>query len=260
MNHDHISYLQSNLNHSAAAQDLFLQTVAEWGIGVAVAAEPYVVLRQPHWAGDSDGSVAIFSGTGSPLFIKDRGPGFVATVWEGCAIVGVYFSPNRPLRDLESLLNTMGPVVRRLAPLPILVMGDFNAKSRAWGAAATDLRGSTVEEWAAELGLSLLNRGTVHTCVRQNGGFVVDLSFATPSVARRVHGWRVLRTVEVTTSPHSQRVAFPRWSLARLNRELAEEAAIVQSWRAPAPISEGVDESAARLRTALTRVCDVVLS
>ena len=38
--------LQSNLNHSARAQDLLLQTMAEWNIGlehIAILAEPYRV-------------------------------------------------------------------------------------------------------------------------------------------------------------------------------------------------------------------------
>lgn len=101
----------------------------------------------------------------------------------------------------------------------------------------------------------------------------MDLSFATPSVARRVYGWRVMEEVE-TLSDHRYirfaisassgvapisgryRATFPRWSLCRLDRELAEEAAIVQSWRVPAPESEGIDAMAAHLRAALVLVCD----
>ena len=51
--------LQANLNHSVGAQDLFVQTLTEWNIDMAVAAEPYRVPVHPNWAGDEDGSVAI---------------------------------------------------------------------------------------------------------------------------------------------------------------------------------------------------------
>jgi len=36
-------FLQGNLNRSARAQDLFVQTLAEWQIEMAVMAEPYYV-------------------------------------------------------------------------------------------------------------------------------------------------------------------------------------------------------------------------
>ena len=33
--------IQANINHSARAQDLLLQTMGELGLGLAVVAEPY---------------------------------------------------------------------------------------------------------------------------------------------------------------------------------------------------------------------------
>lgn len=50
--------LQANLNHARRAQDLFYQTIAERGIGLA--AEPYRVPdKDPNWLGNPDGSVVI---------------------------------------------------------------------------------------------------------------------------------------------------------------------------------------------------------
>ena len=37
--------IQANINHSARAQDLLLQTMAELGLGLALVAEPYCI---PH--------------------------------------------------------------------------------------------------------------------------------------------------------------------------------------------------------------------
>ncbi|XP_041978640.1 uncharacterized protein LOC121732753 [Aricia agestis] len=271
----HLSFLQANVNHSAAAQDLFLQTVAEWSVDVAVVSEPYYVPSQPHWAGDDEGSVAVVvrPGAGPPLIPRMRGPGYVVAAWGEYAVVGIYFSPNRNLAALEQFLDALGPLIRRLAPLPVIVAGDFNAKSSAWGSPVTDPKGREVEEWALASGLSLLNTGTVQTCVRRTGGSVVDLSFATPAVARRVEGWKVVTEVETlsdhryirfevspasTSSPASRfrgQSVFPRWAISKLNRELAEEAAIVGRWSFPSSQAMGVDELAGCFGKVLHSVC-----
>ncbi|XP_075990128.1 uncharacterized protein LOC142985767 [Anticarsia gemmatalis] len=199
----HASFLQANLNHCARAQDLFLQSLAQWQVHVAVACEPYFVPPHSNWAGDLDGSVAVVvrMDAGPPLIVVERGPGYVVVSWREYTIVGVYFSPNRSLAELETFLDSVRAAVSRRSPGSILVLGDFNAKSRAWGCPVTDGRGEAVQVWGLLSGLSLLNLGTVHTCVRHNGGSIVDLSFATPAVARRVVGWRVEEEVE-TLSDH----------------------------------------------------------
>ncbi|XP_037299090.1 uncharacterized protein LOC119190723 [Manduca sexta] len=93
--------------------------------------------------------------------------------------------------------------------------------------------------------------GSEDTCVRHNGGSVVDITFATPDLARRVQGWRVL-VEEETLSDHryirfsvstprtnqpsnsgsltSRRWGGQRWAVTRLNREAVKEAALVQAW------------------------------
>ncbi|XP_045459903.1 uncharacterized protein LOC123670453 [Melitaea cinxia] len=216
-------------------------------------------------------------GAGPPLVVKAKGHGYVAAVRGGVAFVGVYFSPNRDLAALERFLDVLGPLVGQLAPLHVFVAGDLNAKSTAWGNPVTNPKGREVEEWALAAGLSLLNVGAVQTCMRWSGGSVVDVTFATPAIARRVEGWRVETEVE-TLSDHryirfevspapvrpalmssstssSGRSQFPRWALSKLNRELAEEAAIIGRWSLPPLMEFGVDEAANRLCDAFTAVC-----
>ncbi|XP_050355244.1 uncharacterized protein LOC126776666 [Nymphalis io] len=81
-----------------------------------------------------------------------------------------------------------GAPLNKQSPKPTVVLGDFNAKSRAWGIPATNPQGRAVQVWALLSSLSLLNKGQVRTCVRQQGGSVVDISFATPVAARRACG------------------------------------------------------------------------
>lgn len=203
MDQRQLNFLQGNLNHSAAAQYVMIQSAMEWFIDIAVVAESYCVPARSNWAADLNGSIAIMapvSAHSPPLSIKERGPGYVAATWGEIALVGVYFSPNRSVSDLEDWVDSLIGVVRRLAPRQIVVMGDFNAKHPAWGSTAT-VKGEVVFEWATTAGLSIMNRGTSNTCVRWNGASIVDLTFATPTIASIIQGWRVLGTVE-TLSDH----------------------------------------------------------
>ncbi|XP_063899239.1 uncharacterized protein LOC135119189 [Helicoverpa armigera] len=263
--------LQANINHCRAAQSLLVQTFAEWLVDVAVIAEPYSVPGS--WLGDDNGSVALMarSSTDSPpLSLLERGPGYVAAAWGDIALIGVYFSPNRPLTDFENFLQVLARVAGGMVQHRVLVLGDFNAKSIIWGNPTTNARGREVETWSVSSGLSLLNRGTVHTCVRRQGGSIVDLAFASPSLAACVVDWRV-ELVETlsdhryvrfdVSTPGSQgtqegRSHFPRWALSRLDREAAVEAAFVQDWLFPSVGVRDVDATAVQLRVSLTEVCN----
>ncbi|XP_011171529.1 uncharacterized protein LOC105204167 [Solenopsis invicta] len=121
---------QTNLNHSARAQDLLVQTIAEWNIELAIVAEPYAVPS------------ANTSGAGASLVLGKRDEGYVACLWGGWAVVGVYVSSNISFENFESKLDEIGGVVRRLHPDWVLVAGDFNAKSADWGSPVSDTDGS----------------------------------------------------------------------------------------------------------------------
>lgn len=151
--------------------------MAEWSIDLVVAAEPYSIPQgKTLWAGDKCSSVMIISSgrPGSSPFIPiTRGEGFVAATWGEILVVGIYVSPNVSLTHLERLLDEVEIVIRRHLPRPVLVAGDPNAKSTAWGSSATNARGEALEEWAEELGLSVLNRGRALTC---DEGSVIDIT------------------------------------------------------------------------------------
>lgn len=89
----------------------------------------------------------------------------------------------------------------------MIVAGDLNAKHAAWGSRRTDPRGEALEEWASAAGLVVINTGSASTCIRRRGESVIDVTFATPSAARKIRGWNVLSGVE-TLSNH----AYIAWS------------------------------------------------
>ena len=244
-----LRFLQANINHCACAQDLLLQSMAQWLINIAVVAEPYFVLPREDWVADLSGSVTIVSSAaaGTPtLEGVRRGRGCVAARFGEIVVVGVYFSPSRTLAEFHNSLAELSVVVGNHS-LPVLVLGDFNAKNLAWGSRCTDVRGRMVEDWALEKGLVVLNRGSVPTCVRMRGESVVDISFASPALSPRVIDWRVMEGVETysdhryirfdvstqtSSAPVQQAPSGPRWALKQLDRELLLEASIVHTGQA----------------------------
>ncbi|XP_054015953.1 uncharacterized protein LOC128896612 [Hylaeus anthracinus] len=250
-----VRILQANLNHSARAQDLFVHCLAELGVGLVVAAEPYRVVDRPNWVADALGSVVIVGGDTTALRVFARGEGFVGAECGGLALIGIYAPPTRAL-----------------------VLGDFNAKSTAWGGPATDARGRAVLEWAASADIRLRNRGSVSTCVRWQGESIVDLSWTTPAAARLVSGWRVAEEVEslsdhlyilinVSAAPqyHPARGPAPgrpprRWALKRLEKDALMAATLAASWPgAPAGPVADVDREAGWFRESSTSACDAAM-
>ena len=191
------------MGRARRAQDLLLQTIRENRVALAVVAEPYRVPDAPNWIGDLDGSTAItwMPALSSPGALLERGNGYVAVEWNRIAVVGVYISPNSGVAAFEDFLDRAGDCVRRCFPRQVIVLGDFNAHSSQWGDARTDTRGRALIDWAAGLGLLLANRGTASTCVAWRGSSVVDVTWATADLYRRIRGWRVADRME-TLSDH----------------------------------------------------------
>jgi len=126
----------------------------------------------------------------------------------------------------------------------IIVAGNFNARSPAWGDKRRNDRGNPLKMWMDGLGLQLLNRGS--TCVRPQGGSVVDITMAFPSAAQGA-GWRVVLDMrEETLSDHyyievvmgtaRQPVLRPStggskiWALTKIDEERLEAALLAVSW------------------------------
>jgi len=66
----------------------------------------------------------------------------------------------------------------------VVIGGDFNAWAEEWGSLYTNARGRTILEAIASLDIVLLNEGYQHTFNRAGAGSIIDLSFASSSLAR----------------------------------------------------------------------------
>jgi len=94
-------------------------------------------------------------------------------------------------------LDALGVVLGPCRGSPILVMGDFNAISPVWDPGIPNDRGEPLLDWAAGLGLTLLNRGRSLTTFHPRGESAVDTSWASPGVLGMVLDWRVVGEAEI---------------------------------------------------------------
>lgn len=115
-------------------------------------------------------------------------------------VMSCYVSPNIPREEFLEFLDELSIALTHLNA-KILVCGDFNSKSKSWGSPYSDERGITVDEWAAENDLRLLNVGNEPTCIRTQGTSIVDLTWASPGLIRQNTSWQVLNIT--TLSDHA---------------------------------------------------------
>ncbi|XP_072759890.1 uncharacterized protein [Anoplolepis gracilipes] len=190
-----IDLLQSNLNHCARAQDLFLHTLTQYKCGVGIAADLHRISpNHPCWARDDQGSIAITwkEEVGSSSCIKiGAGRHHVAVEWGPVWMVGCYIPPSiRDLTRFGDVLDEIAVLVQRRLSEPIIVAGDFNVWNRLWGFRHTNGNGRVMKDWAAVLTLVLINQGSNSTLVRPQRESIVDLTWASPSAADRIANWR----------------------------------------------------------------------
>ncbi|XP_011862377.1 PREDICTED: uncharacterized protein LOC105559000 [Vollenhovia emeryi] len=159
--------------------------------------------------------------------------------------------------------------MRGILPGPVLVAGDFNAKGALWGSRRPDAKGLEVLNWAARLGLHLLNRGAMSTCVRPQGESIVDLTWASPAVAGNVISWRVIEETDIL-SDHlpieveiglqlrgrdGPEVRPKRWTVSKFDPDRLVASLAADTWL-PSPQERGIEEQAKWLREVMERACD----
>lgn len=158
-------------------------------------------------------------------------------------LTSCYTSPNCTLVEYAKFLDKLEHDINRLIGNKVLICGDFNSNSEYWSNGITNPKGELVEEWAATHGLILINTGTTPTCVRPQGNSVVDLTWATPTMADHISNWWVdtdtlilsdHRYVQIqigrgtlyTKKKKVQSIMstkYPRWSWSKMDTDLFVE-------------------------------------
>ncbi|XP_011859577.1 PREDICTED: uncharacterized protein LOC105557055 [Vollenhovia emeryi] len=267
-----LKLLQANLNRSRPVQDMFLHGLAEGGCALGIATEPNRVPRHPCWAGSDDGSVAItwrrVGESQVPASRIDGGEGWVAVEWGPLIIVGLYLRPSLSRAEAEDRLHELEAWIQGHIPAPLLVAGDFNAKSALWGSRRPDAKGGDVVEWASRLGLHLLNTGTTSTCVRPQGESIIDLTWSSPAASGWVTSWRVAEELELLSDHLPIEVELQRapnertssgrplkWAVRKIDHDRLTASLVAANW-ARGPEALGIEEEAAWLRRTMTEACD----
>lgn len=191
--------LQINLNRTWRAQDLMTQTVAESSTALCLVSEPAGIPVSSRWFASTDKLSAVYVEglvTTGLVTLLTQGVRCVAIKLRRMTFISCYVSPNVSLPDYREFLDELSGVIACVRNSDVLLAGDFNAKSSYWGFATTSPRGELLDNWAAGLDLRLVNVGHAPTCVRQQGSSVVDLTWASAGLMKRISNWRVREDFE----------------------------------------------------------------
>lgn len=186
--------LQANLNHCKVAQDLLMKFMQEEAIDVAILSDPYRIRDNgcDSLADTASGRAAILV-PGKQVTVCNviRDAEFVSARVGGYQFYSCYATPNPATRDMfGSLLLRLENSVRTVMhDTPVVVAGDFNARSAAWGDRVTTSRGEELCDLFGCLQLTVLNEGSTPTFTR-GGGSMIDVTAASERV--RCLSWSVL--------------------------------------------------------------------
>lgn len=200
-----LDFVQCNLNHCRVAQDLVAQYMAEERVDVALISDPYKAdPASSAWhvsAGQRKAAIYVAnSGVMVANVISD--PEFVSARLNGVQVYSCYASPNRPIEDFQDLLRRLEDSIRTVQQgVPVLVTGDLNARSAAWGDWVDNRRGEELELLIESLGLVIVNSGSTPTFSR-GAGSIVDVTLSCDSLAARITDWRVLESVFNNSDHH----------------------------------------------------------
>jgi len=205
-----IKFIQVNLNHCKVAQDLLRQYAAEQHVEVVLITDPYSAPEgSTSWFVSSGTQRAAIWLAGKNVTAAKvyRDSEFVSVRLNGVQTFSCYASPNKTRAEFEDFLRRLEDKVRAVEPgVPVLITGDFNARSASWGDWCHDTRGDDLSTLFDSLGLQVLNEGSKPTFVGRGRGSIVDLTVVSESIVSRTSGWRVCDEIE-SMSDH-QYLAF----------------------------------------------------
>jgi len=177
------------------------------GIDVLILSEPYRCGSETEgWFSDADARAAIlvFNPT---LQLQQIGPknnsGFRWVKVENLTVYACYWSPNTVYTLFVDFMDRLEGSIRQQEGT-IIVAGDFNAKSPAWGDHTEEPKGRALLEMTASLGLFVCNNGDKPMFSRVYAGGIsrshIDITFVNDRSSHLVRDWKTLD--EYSASPH----------------------------------------------------------
>jgi len=186
--------------------------------------------------------------------------------------------------NFRNLLTNLNSVLTKLKGKPSMILGDFNARSRAWDGGGSNARGDILLEWMVIRHFSLLNIGRPETCVRFQGSSAVDTSWASRGALEWIVSWQV-RPEEESLSDHlyihieiQANTSIKKynhdknkeihkylnevknslnfgWNIRKLNEDILETAVMLESWTYNAPLDLSADRKVQNIERIIGKAC-----
>lgn len=203
-----IRCMQINVDGRRNAQELMMATANQQALDVLIISEPYRCgIESEGWYSDAGdkAAVMVFNPNMQVQEIGPRdNPGFRWVTVGGTTIYACYWSPNTEYTLFVDFLDRLEGSIRTGKGM-VLVAGDFNAKSPAWGDHTEDPKGRVLMDMMASLGMVVCNSGDRPTFSRAFAGGIsrshIDITFVSGSASHTVRDWKVAE--EYTGSLHN---------------------------------------------------------
>ena len=145
------------------------------------------------WHSDNRGDAAIYILPRANIQVNstEKGNGYIRCVLNDTAVYSCYYSPNVSLETFQADLDDLEESIRQW-PGPIIVTGDFNAKSRSWSGGPEDRRGQLLDEMMVSLYPIVINQPGMPTFERRASSSVLNLTFLRPILRRYLYKWTIL--------------------------------------------------------------------
>ena len=190
-----ISILYCNLNRSKEAHALIETEKNRMSADVVCCTEPnWTTARNHKWISDNRNDTAI-SRVGRANSLVGTGEGFCWIDLDVITLYCTYVSPNVDTNTLKAHLNIVSNVFTGRGR-PVVIVGDFNSKSRTWGSARDDSKGEAVLDWAAAHNLTIHNDGLRPTFNRGESESFLDLTLSSSDISSKIKCWKVLDHLE----------------------------------------------------------------
>lgn len=255
--------LQLNINHCQAAQELLKQNVRDFNIDIAMLSEPYRNIESPNWICDCTNTSSIWSV--NRLMLTDKistQSGFTRATVSGIHLYSCYIPPRYSIEEFEVIVDNI--VTDAMYRNPVIIAGDFNAWSTDWGCPRTTARGRILLEAFSVLDVVLMNTGSDHTFSRGESGSIVDISFASSSIAGRINWclsdqythsdhYAIIMDIAQEHPPvtaHRRSQTLAGWKVNTLDRE------VFQTMMADMELSGPAETMAEDLVKGISRACD----
>lgn len=168
-------------------------TAMQRGTDVIALSEPNIrLLGQKHKCIlDSNGDSGFYFLKRNPRRTTNTHNGIVVAWLGDITAISCYVSPNCQPAQYTAFLDNLSATLAS-ATGKIVLMGDFNARSPAWGDTIETARGRALSELLVQAGLAIVNHGDTPTFEIGKRSSYIDVTAVSTSLMGRVGGWQVL--------------------------------------------------------------------